>query len=163
MLRTDIQNVKNGYILVLTAGILFIVIFGNNMASQRHNDCLKNTLRKKYFMRVNYLNYYLNYLNYAFGIPKIASISMEHSAITQTNNSAASQIVDFFLLKFLTKRPPLFFIKFNTDPPLSFLPSCRPTPYMSQMMTHPDQSCNVKELDNEWAGVGSRRNVVIFK
>ena len=59
---------------MLTANILFIVIFGNNMADWRHDDCLKNTLRKKYFMRVNYLNY-------AVGIPKIASISMEHSAI----------------------------------------------------------------------------------
>lgn len=106
MLRTDIQDVNDGYILVLTAGILFIVIFGNNMAGWRHDDCLKNILRKKYFMRVNYLNYYLNYLNYANVLPKIASISMEHSSIIQTNNSAASQIVDFFLLKFLTKGRP---------------------------------------------------------
>ena len=111
MLRTDIQDVNDGYILVLTAGILFIVIFGNNMAGWRHNDCLKNSLRKKYFMRVNYLKY-------ANVLPKIASISMEHSAITQTNNSAASQIVDNLQLKILTKRPPLFFINFNTDPPL---------------------------------------------
>ena len=66
---------------MLTANILFIVIFGNNMADWRHDDCLKNTLRKKYFMRVNYLNWILVYLNYAVGIPKIASISMEHSAI----------------------------------------------------------------------------------
>ena len=109
MLRTDIQDVKNGYILVLTAGILFIVIFGNNMAGWRHDDCLKNTLRKKYFMRVNYLNY-------ANVIPKIASISMEHSSITQTNNSAASQIVDNLQLKILTKRPPPLLINFNTDP-----------------------------------------------
>ena len=109
MLTAGIQDVKNGYILVLMAGILFIVIFGNNMAGWRHNDCLKNTLRKKYFMRVNYLNY-------ANVIPKIASISMEHSSIIQTNTSAASQIVDNLLLKILTKRPPLFFIIFNTDP-----------------------------------------------
>ena len=140
---TDIQDVKNGYILVLTANILFIVIFGNNVAGWRHDDCLKNTLRKKYFQN-------LVYLNYANVLPKIASISIEHSAITQTNNSADSQIIDNLQLKFLTKRPPLFFINFNTDPPLSFLPPCRPTPGMSQTMTHPDQSCNVEELGNEW-------------
>ena len=120
MLRTGIQDVNDGYILVLTAGIFFIVIFGNNMAGWRQNDCLKNTLRKKYFMRVNYLNWILVYLNYANVLPKIASISMEHSSITQTNNSAASQIIDNLQLKFLTKRPPLFFINFNTDPPLFF-------------------------------------------
>ena len=150
MLRTGIQDVKNGYILVLTAGILFIVIFGNNMAGWRHDDGLKNTLRKKYFMRTCYLNY-------ANVLPKIASISMEHSSITQTNNSAASQIVDNLQLNFLTKRPPLFFINFNTNPPLSFLPPCRPTPGMSQVMAHPDQSCNVEELGDEWTIAGSRR------
>ena len=127
MLRTDIQDVNDGYILVLTMGILFIVIFGNNMAGWRHDDCLKNTLRKKYFMRVNYLNY-------ANVIPKIASISMEHSSITQTNNSATSQIVDNLQLKFLTKWPPLFFINFNTDP----------APLFAAVPTHP-----LYELDND--------------
>ena len=153
---TDIQDVNDGYILVLTAGILFIVIFGNNMAGWQHDDCLKNTLRKKYFMR-------MCYLNYANVIPKIVSISMEHSSITQTNNSAASQIVDNLQLKILTKRPPLFFINFNTDPAPLFSAAVPAHPGMSQVMTHPDQSCNVEELDDEWTVAGSRRKVVIFK
>ena len=156
MLRTDIQDVNDGYILVLTMGILFIVIFGNNMAGWRHDDCLKNTLRKKYFMRVNYLNY-------ANVIPKIASISMEHSSITQTNNSATSQIVDNLQLKFLTKWPPLFFINFNTDPAPLFCRRADPPLYELDNDPPPIRAVMLRSQVMNEQELGRGEKVVIFK
>ena len=111
-------------------------------------------------MRLVYLNWILVYLNYANVIPKIASISMEHSAITQSNNSAASQIVDNLQLKILTKRPPLFFINFNTDPAPLFSAAVPTHPGMSQVMTHPGQSCNAEELGDEWTIAGLRQKIL---